>query len=101
MNQAVCAWVEAPLQSSHLFIVPRFMQRDFGRVNAKIDFLGQHYDIPLPNGFGPMVPFLLFHLPSFSRRVEDLRPLDEAPRASAPWWVKREVDLLRRLPGTF
>lgn len=97
MTQAIRAWIESPLTSSHIFIVPRFMQREFGRVNSHIQFLAQHSDLPLPLDFGPLVPFLLFYLPPFRRRVEDLRPLDATPKAAAPWWVRSEVQLLRGL----
>lgn len=97
MSQAVMAWVESPLTSSHLFIVPRFMQREFGKVDRHIEFLGQHSDLPLPLDFEPLVPFLLFHLPPFRRRVEDLRAVDTSPQPAAPWWVRSEVQLLRGL----
>jgi hypothetical protein len=97
MSQAVMAWVESPLTSSHLFIVPRFMQREFGKVDNQIEFLGQHSDLPLPLDFGPLVPFLLFYLPPFCRRVEDLRPVDSSPKPPTPWWVRTEVQLLRGL----
>lgn len=97
MSQAIMAWVESPLTSAHLFVVPRFMQREFGRVDRQIQFLGQHSDLPLPIDFGPLVPFLLFYLPPFRRRVEDLRPVDSSPKPSAPWWVRTEVQLLRGL----
>lgn len=97
MTQAVLAWVESPLASSHLFIVPRFMQRDFGRVNSHFSFLGQHLDVPLPVDFGPLVPFLLFHLPAFNRHTQELRPLDSTPKPSPPWWVRQEVEHVRGL----
>lgn len=97
MSQAVMAWVESPLTSAHLFIVPRFMQREFGKVDNQIQFLGQHLDLPLPIDFGPLVPFLLFYLPPFRRRLEDLRPVDTSSKPPTPWWVRSEVQLLRGL----
>jgi hypothetical protein len=40
-SRAALAWVESPLDSSHLFIVPQVMQRNlFGRVNKHIQYLG-------------------------------------------------------------
>jgi hypothetical protein len=85
---AVLAWIEDPWHSSHIFIVPRVLQRDFGRVNKNIVFLGQHSDVPLPIDFDPLVPFVLFYLPPFVRKLPNTEPdrtlLDEAPFLHRP-----------------
>jgi hypothetical protein len=63
---AALAWAELPLNSSLLFIVPRVMQRDFGRVNCHIQYIGQ-----FPQGtaipYSPLsCPFVIV-LPTFSQ----------------------------------
>jgi hypothetical protein len=67
---AALAWAESPLDSSHLFIVPRFMQREFGRVNCHIQYLGQFDPKDLPVTAHPCrVPLLLFYLPCHTRSL--------------------------------
>jgi hypothetical protein len=76
ISTALSAWVESPLNSSHLFLVPRVMQRDFGRLNRHIQFLGQH-----------------------SRCLADptYHRVDLPPFPSMPGWVTRQVAYMRGL----
>jgi hypothetical protein len=41
MSSAALSWMESPLDSEHPFVVPRIHQRDFGRVNKHIVYVGQ------------------------------------------------------------
>jgi len=100
----IFVWIESPADSSHVFLVSRLLQRDYGRVNKHIQFLGQFDDLPLPSDFSPLVPFLLFYLPPF---VTSLKPgLDESPwldngaQSSCPEWVRSQMEYLRGLSGT-
>ena len=63
--QALAAWVESPTDSGHIFIVPRILQRDFGRLSKFVIYGGQYTNIPLP--FTPLVPFVVYFLPPFNR----------------------------------
>jgi hypothetical protein len=61
-SMTALAWVESPLDSSHLFIIPRVMQRDFGLVNRHIRYLGQFDPKEIPFESHPChVPLLLFY----------------------------------------
>jgi hypothetical protein len=97
---AALAWAESPLDSSHLFIVPRVMQRDFGRVNRHIQFIGQFSPKDLPFLSHPCrVPLLLFYLPPHSRSLVPKIPrrLDLPTFPRMPPWVARQVAYMRGL----
>jgi hypothetical protein len=98
---AALAWVESPLNSSHLFIVPRVMQRDFGRVNKHIQYLGQFdpKDLPLSSHHPCRVPLLLFYLPPHRRILAPpaSRRLDLPSVPRMPAWVTRQVAYMRGL----
>ena len=59
MSAALMVWVELSLDTEHVFVVPRIMQREYGRVSKHIEFLGQFTDAPYAPDFLPMVPVLL------------------------------------------
>jgi hypothetical protein len=97
---AALAWAESPLDSSHLFIVPRVMQRDFGRVNRHIIYLGQFDPKELPLQTHPCrVPLLLFYLPPHRRSLasQPFRRLDLPTFPRMPAWVSKQVAYMRGL----
>ena len=78
------------------------MQRDFGRVNKNILYIGQFLDVPLPSSFLPLVPFLIFYLPPFIRspkRLDDSPWLDDGAKFSCPEWVLTQMEHLRGMSG--
>ena len=103
MSVALMAWVEAPWASIHLFVVPRILQQDFGRVKKHIQYIGQYYNLPgaaLPSS--PLVPFSLFYLAPFVRSL--LPPsvdyddrMDVLADSWAPRWVHHQATHLRGL----
>jgi hypothetical protein len=99
-STAALAWVESPLDSSHLFIVPRVMQRDFGRVNKHIHYLGQYDPKALALPSHPCrVPLLLFYLPRHHRALASpgSRRMDLSSFPRIPAWVTRQVSYMRGL----
>ena len=100
MLQALYTWVETPTICGHIFIIPRILQREFGRVSKFVIFQGQYYDLPLP--FSPLVPFVLFYIPPFNRQREHLinrekQRLDTSAPHPIPRWIKKEIDELHRV----
>ncbi len=102
--EALLAWVEAPFDSGHLFIIPRIMQRDFGRMAKFVKFIGVFWDLPL--SFVPVVPFLVFYLPPFDRLQaylektnSDFTPhrMESSPPARAPHWVRQQLEEMQWL----
>ena len=90
MTAAVQAWSESPLQSSHFFVIPRACQREFGRVDKHIEFLGQ-VDASL-SPFSHPLPLTVFFLPVYRRRLSDLNSgLDVPPNPREPGWVSRQL----------
>jgi len=96
--QALAAWVESPTDSGHIFIVPRILQRDFGRLSKFVVYGGQYTNLPLP--FTPLLPFVVYFLPPFDRHSAYQRqivsPMDASPNA-VPSWVQQEINGLLRL----
>ena len=102
MLQAMYAWTESPWNSSHLFILPRVMQRDFGRISKFIAKVGESWLIPLL--FTPVVPFIVYYLPPFNRISSFLSKsdkleyrLDAAAPTYTPVWIKKQVEALQRM----
>ena len=90
MTAAIQAWCESPLTSSHFFVIPRVLQRDYGRVNKHVDYLGQ-FDSPDAPLSHPL-PIVVFFLPLCRRRFADLnRGLDSSPNPREPGWVSRQL----------
>ena len=96
--QALASWVESPTNSGHIFIVPRILQRDFGRLSKFINFGGQYTNLPLP--FAPLVPFVVYYILPFDRqrtfRDQVVSPVD-TPSNRVPTWIQEEVDGLLRV----
>ena len=98
--QALYTWVETPTLCGHIFIIPRIMQREFGRVSKFVLFFGQHFDLPLP--FVPLVPFVLLYIPPFNRNheynhIRERQRLDSSPSKSIPSWIQKDIDRLLRM----
>ena len=102
--QALYIWVEAPATCGHIFLVPRLLQRDFGRVSKFVLFGGQHTNIPLP--FIPLVPFLIYYIPPFNRRAAHAHALSrsearvDTPSDPVPIWIRQEIEDLLRVSVT-
>ncbi|MGH7974466.1 MAG: hypothetical protein ACREBR_02975 [bacterium] len=108
-SEALMAWVEDPLRGEHIFFVPRVLQRSFGRVSKHILFMGQFTEFPASTDFVPVVPFLLFYLPPFRRRLPtlpfsshpgidaEILSVDVSPFAAWPGWVRSQVSFVRGL----
>ena len=98
--QALYTWIETPTICGHIFIIPRIMQREFGRVSKNVLFLGQHTDLPLP--FTLLVPFVLLYIPPFDRSYQyellrEKQRLDVPPSEPTPSWIREEISQLQRM----
>ena len=102
--RALPVWVEAPTSGGHIFLVPRILQREFGRLSKFVLYHGQYTNLPLP--FTPLVPFVLFYIPPFDRlktyqlqREKQANRLD-VPPDSIPSWIRQEINCLLRLSSS-
>jgi hypothetical protein len=101
MMAAARVWVETPMATSHIFIVPRIMQRSFGRVHKNIQFLGQHDPKTIP-GIPThlcLVPVLLFYLEPYSRSLASpgSKRVDLPATPRMPTWVASQIAHVRGL----
>jgi hypothetical protein len=82
-------WVESPLDSQLLFVIPMVMQWEYGRVNTHVQLVGQFHPLPHLCGMQPnTVPFLSFHLPCFLRTLStECQDLDQPTSSQPPLWV--------------
>lgn len=88
---ALQGWIESPWSSQHVFVVPRICQRTFGRVHKQVRFVGSFILTTYP------LPFLVFHLPPFTRTLPPDPGMELPPNPRAPWWVRQQVAALRRV----
>ena len=102
--QALSVWMESPTSSGHLFLVPRILQRDFGRLSKFVLYGGQYTDIPLL--FVPLVPFVIYYISPFDRssiyakqQVQHERKLD-TPTIPLPTWIKKQIDIMQRVSSS-
>ena len=99
--QALSVWVEAPTSVGHIFLVPRLLQRDYGRLSKFVIHLGQFTDLPLP--FTPLVPFVVYFIPPFDRRsifkhqLQQLHDHLDTPPDPVPLWIKKEILDMQRV----
>ena len=99
--QALSVWIETPTMCGHIFLVPRILQRDFGRLSKFVIFCGQHTNIPLP--FVPLVPYVIYIIPPFDRRsvfkyqCQQLATKLDTPPDPVPLWIKQEISNLLRV----
>ena len=94
MLLAVQTWCESSQDSSHIFVVPRVMQREFGRISKHIGYVGQSWD--LPASISPTVPLLMYYLPPFNRQLTfDLslarKRIAPPSKQKMPRFVKEQV----------
>ena len=98
-------WIEFPTCSSHVFIIPRLLQRSFGRISKHVQFVGVFSSVPC--GFIPLVDFVILYLPYFDRLKnfvsqnhspfdDDAAVVDTRPK-STPRWIKQQLTNLRGL----
>ena len=99
--QALSVWVESPTSSGHIFLVPRILQRDFGRLSKFVIYAGQYADLPLP--FIPLVPFVVYYIPPFNRsQVYAQQQLQhdgklDTPTIPVPFWIQEQIDVMQRM----
>ena len=96
--QAISSWIESPTTSGHIFIVPRILQRDFGRLSKFITFGGQYTNLPLP--FVPLVPFVVYYITPFDRQrafQHQITSSVDTPSNHMPTWIQEEINGLLRV----
>lgn len=96
--QAMSIEVETPTIRGHIFLVPRILQCQYGRLSKFRLFHGQHDTLPLP-----FIPLILYYLPPFNwleiyhqQREAERNRLDTPPNI-VPSWIRNEIECLLRV----
>lgn len=106
--QASYSYCEAPLTTSHIFVIPRLQLRQFQRINKYYHFLGPFWDLPV--GFIPLVPFVILYFSPYNRVYEYYREksnkqqhpyLDFTSNIRQPYWIKAQVSNMYGLPPSY
>jgi hypothetical protein len=92
-------WVEKPLTTSALLLIPRILQRQWSRVSRQIVEVGvyQKNRIPgLPESH-LSIPSVLVLIPTHLRTLPRDR-VDSSPATATERWHRKQAELLRGLP---
>ena len=100
LNSILYSWVEAPLATEMLVLIPRVMRRAWRRVNKHILELGVFLadTVPLAAHFGTDIPVVLLYLPRHVRRLPDpSHRVEQAPVPGRLRWHSEQADHVRGL----
>jgi hypothetical protein len=99
---AIFAWIESPMDSLHIFIVPKLLQREYGRVNKHITFIGQFFDLHCLS-FSHLWHLCFFYLLPFIRTTKllDGTPwLDKSSKFLCPDWFAPRRNICMGCPDS-
>jgi hypothetical protein len=95
------AYVEAPLTTSSLLLIPRILQRSWGRLSGCITELEVLHPATFPDSLphAHLLPVCVLHLASHRRVLPTTNRLDSAPLPADPLhrWHRQQAELLRGL----
>ena len=91
-------WVQTPTNSCAIFLIPRILQRQWGRIARYVEECGVYQGelLPIDVAFVSPLPFLLLHIP---RHVPTFRKnrLAESPKALPKGWHQQQAEQVRGL----
>jgi hypothetical protein len=93
-------WVENARITRGLFLIPRIMQKDWGRLSRHIVEVATVYPTNLPDccSYPTLIPFVLVYVPHFSRCLTPSRLDEPTSRGHYPkWHAGDQADYLRGL----
>jgi hypothetical protein len=91
-------WVQDPANTQGIFLIPRILQRQWGRVARYVTEVGIYLSGALPDScrFASHLPFVLLHIPP--HRLALRRDRMELPaRAQPPGWHRYQAEEVRGL----
>jgi hypothetical protein len=92
-------WVEGPLITSGIFIIPRIMQRDWGHISKHVVEVGTIYPSLLPPdaAYDSLIPFVVLYVPPHSRVLPVHRMDACAPANYHERWHVQQAEEVRGL----
>lgn len=94
------AWVEVPLTTGAVFLVPRVLQRSWSHVSHSVVDLGlvRPRDLPPECQYDSDIPIVILAVfPHVRCLDESPDSMDDAPPNLAPRWIRNQVEGLHRL----
>jgi hypothetical protein len=98
INTFLRSWVQSPGDTSGIFIIPRIMQRQWGRVSKSVQERGVYHAglLPDPYRFQAHLPFVLLYVPTHTPTMR--RDRMELPAPAQPkGWHKHQAEQVRGL----
>ena len=91
-------WVQTPTTSCAIFIIPRILQKRWGRIARYVEEVGvfQSNQLPPDCRFESHLPFVLLHVP-IHRHVLRRDRMELPAKAQPQGWHKRQAEEVRRL----
>lgn len=91
-------WVQAPEASHGIFLIPRILQRQWGRVARYVVEKGVYLPGALPDScrYTSHLPFVLLHIPPHTLSLRRDR-MELPPRAQPKGWHKSQAETVRGL----
>ena len=92
------AWVQSPSDTSAVFLIPRILQRRWGRICRHILEIGvfQPQLLPAPANYSSLFPFVLLYVPPYVPVLGPSR-LDLPPVPKPQNWHRKQAEEVRRL----
>ena len=100
--QLLTLYMEAPLTTSMLIVVPRILQRRWGRASRVVQEIGcySQESVPFANHGRPLpIPIVLLYVPPHIRVCPDPHSVDKPSSSYLARWHKQEAENMRGLQG--
>jgi hypothetical protein len=91
-------WVEVPLSTGAVFLIPRVLQRTWAHLSHSVVEFRTYCprDLPLECQYPSDIPFVLLVIWPHVRRLPDSR-VDEPPIERTPHWIRAQIEGLHRV----
>ena len=91
-------WVQTPFDSCAIFLVPRILQRHWGRITRYVEERGVYQGelLPDPICFSSHLPFVVLHIPCHRPTLRENR-MGKSPKASPKGWHQQQAEQVRGL----
>ena len=91
-------WVQTPFDTEAIFIVPRILQKQWGRISRYVKERGVFLSnlLPPPYAFTSNLPFVLLHIAPHVSSITGRR-MEQTPHTKPNNWHKRQAEAVRGL----
>lgn len=92
------SWVQSPRDSSAIFLIPRILQREWGRVSKHVEEIGVYLPqlLPSPVAYSSLFPFVLLYIAPHTPVLGPPR-MDKPPVPKPKNWHRAQAEEVRGL----